>query len=249
MLKRAFQVAKVEDRAITRLSAHASLDEADRARIVDATAGAVFIPARTELASETTSPCAPRLLLNGWIAQQRTLPDGRRQIVGFTLPGELFGRFGDRPNVSLSARVTVTDVLACAAPPASKGSGLERAYKGERLAGRLQLVDQITRLGRMDAKEKLCDFLLDIWERLVVSGEASGASFDMPLTQECLSDALGISPVHFNRTLQSCRRDREISWVDGRVTIADPCALAQRVGRKPFRLFPLFQKEMSAGGI
>ena len=249
MLKRAFRVAKVEDRAITRLNAHASLDEGDRARIIDAAADAILIPARTELASEITSPCVPRLLLNGWIAQQRTLPDGRRQIVGFTLPGELFGRSGDRQNVALSTRVTVTDVLACAAPPASKGSGLEQAYKGERMAARLQLVDQITRLGRMDAKEKLCDFLLDIWERLVVSGEASGASFDMPLTQECLSDALGISPVHFNRTLQSCRRDREISWKDGRVTITDPSALAQRIGRKPFRLFPHVRDEMGTGEI
>lgn len=243
MLKRAFQVVNPEDRALARLSAHASLAESDRARIVNAAADARFFPARTELAAETTSPCAPKLLLNGWVARQRMLPDGRRQIVGFSLPGELIGRTEDHQDVALSTQITVTDVLTCTAPPALKGTGLEGAYKRERLVARLHLVDQIIRLGRMDAQEKLCDFLLDIWERLVVSGEATGASFEMPLTQECVSDALGISPVHLNRTLQSCRRDGDISWRDGLVTITNPGALARRIGRKSFRLFPDFRRE------
>ena len=57
--------------------------------------------------------------------------------------------------------------------------------------------------------------------RLKGAGLADGASFEMPLTQELIGDALGLTTVHVNRTLRALREDGLIA-IDGRVvTILD----------------------------
>jgi hypothetical protein len=45
--------------------------------------------------------------------------------------------------------------------------------------------------------------------------------FSLPLTQEVLADALGLSIVHVNRTLQQIRRDGMLEFRGGSVTILD----------------------------
>lgn len=231
-LKRAFEVAKSEDRVVRRFQSFVPLDSGDIDRLSKAAAGARLFPPRTELARERGEPCRPSLLLRGWIGHQRILPDGRRQIVGFTLAGEMFGRSWTCQDVALTTQVALTDILVCPAPVAMNGTRLREAYRKERLYQRLQLIDGVTRLGRMDAKERVCHFLLEILERLQLSGGADDNGFDMPLTQECFADAVGLTPVHLNRTIQACRRAGDLSWKNGQVRIHDPAALARSLGRK-----------------
>lgn len=238
MLSRSYPVTKPEQAAIRRLSSLARLTDADLHRIEKAAADARYFPARTEIVCEGGEPARPTLLLRGWVTHQRILPDGRRQIVGFTLPGELFGRSWSCQDCALTSQVALDNVVLCTAPEAEEGSGLLQAYEHERLAYRLHLIDNVTRLGRMDARERVCDMLLELLERLQRSGEADGNSFSMPLTQECFSDALGLTPVHLNRTLQACRRSGDLSWRSGRVTLHHPAGLARALGRKRHRLKP-----------
>lgn len=236
MLSRTYAIAQPEQAAVRRLGSLARLTETDLRKIADAAADARYFPARTEIVREGAEPARPTLLLRGWVAHQRILPDGRRQIVGFTLAGELFGRSWSCQDCALTSQVALDNVGLCTAPEAEPGSGLSLAYEKERLAHRLQLIDNVTRLGRMDARERVCDLLLELLERLQRSGEAEGNTFAMPLTQECFADALGLTPVHLNRTLQACRRSGDLSWRSGRVTLHDPAALARNLGRKRNRL-------------
>ncbi|MBM0169913.1 helix-turn-helix domain-containing protein [Altererythrobacter sp. C41] len=236
MLSRSYAIAQPEQAAVRRLGSLARLSESELRRIADAAAQARYFPARTEIVREGAEPARPTLLLRGWVAHQRILPDGRRQIVGFTLAGELFGRSWSCQHSALTSQVALDNVVLCTAPEAEHGSGLSLAYDKERLAHRLQLIDNVTRLGRMDARERVCDLLLELLERLQRSGEAEGNTFAMPLTQECFADALGLTPVHLNRTLQACRRSGDLSWRSGRVTLHDPAGLARNLGRKRNRL-------------
>lgn len=236
MLKRTCATSRPEQAAVRRLSSLARLTEHDLHKIEQAAADAHFLPARTEIVREGAEPAKPTLLLRGWVAQQRILPDGRRQIAGFTLAGELFGRNWSCQERALTSQVALDDIVLCAAPEAQPGSGLFEAYEKERLAHRLQLIDNVTRLGRMDARERVCDLLLELLERLQRSGEAEGNTFAMPLTQECFADALGLTPVHLNRTLQACRRSGDLSWRSGKVTLHDPTGLARSLGRRSNRL-------------
>lgn len=58
----------------------------------------------------------------------------------------------------------------------------------------------------------------------------------MPLTQEILGDALGLTAVHINRMLQNARRAGLLEVTGGRVQLYDPLALAGQIGREPVRV-------------
>jgi CRP-like cAMP-binding protein len=87
------------------------------------------------------------------------------------------------------------------------------------------LLQQIARLGRQTAHERLAHLLLELNFRLGQRGLAAGGALDMPLTQENLADALGLSVVHVNRTLQQMRRENVIELARGRLRLLDIAAL------------------------
>ena len=89
-------------------------------------------------------------------------------------------------------------------------------------ADEINLRDQIVRLGRQTAYERLVHLVLEFHHRLEAIGMVDGDSFSLPLTQEILADALGLSVVHINRTLQQVRRDRLLDMRGGQVTLRQP---------------------------
>ena len=66
---------------------------------------------------------------------------------------------------------------------------------------------QVIDIGRRSALERVAHFMLELHERLQIIGMAEGGSFPMPLTQELIGDALGLSVPHVNRTLRQLRAD------------------------------------------
>ena len=81
-------------------------------------------------------------------------------------------------------------------------------------------------VGRRSALERVAHFLLELLTRLQAIGLADERSYRMPLTQELIGDALGLSVPHVNRTLRQLREDGLVS-IDGQmVVIRDIEALA-----------------------
>jgi hypothetical protein len=68
--------------------------------------------------------------------------------------------------------------------------------------------------------------LLELFVRLKSTGQTDGQSFAMPLTQELIGDAVGLTAVHVNRTLRALREDRLIEISNRCVKIVDFDALA-----------------------
>jgi len=89
------------------------------------------------------------------------------------------------------------------------------------------LVNQVVRLGRQSAYERLIHLLLEFHDRLKARDAVEDGSFVMPFTQEVLSDALGLSTVHTNRTLQQLRREHLIETHAATVRLVDPLLLAE----------------------
>src|SRR5262249_10318746 len=81
--------------------------------------------------------------------------------------------------------------------------------------------------GRLTAYERVAHLLLELFHRLRPVGFTQGNRYLLPLTQEMLADALGLSVVHTNRTLQQLRRDRLIELNSSAVNILQPEALAE----------------------
>ena len=63
----------------------------------------------------------------------------------------------------------------------------------------------IVGMGRRSALEQLAHLICELYVRLEVLGQVDGATFDLPLTQTDLGDALGLSLVHINRTVRELR--------------------------------------------
>jgi Crp-like helix-turn-helix domain len=76
------------------------------------------------------------------------------------------------------------------------------------------------------AYERVSHMLLELFFRLKTVGLTDGMSFHMPLTQELIGDALGLTTIHVNRTLRLLREDHLIDVVGKRVTIRDFEALS-----------------------
>ncbi|MNE21670.1 Nitrogen fixation regulation protein FixK [compost metagenome] len=100
-------------------------------------------------------------------------------------------------------------------------AGLQKALAVVRRNEEACLLDHVVRLGRQSAHERTAHFLLEWRQRCRLAGLADGERLPMPLTQEVLSDALGLSIVHLNRTLQHMRREHLIEMKRGWVDLLD----------------------------
>jgi CRP-like cAMP-binding protein len=85
----------------------------------------------------------------------------------------------------------------------------------------------IVNVGQRPATSRLAHTVVELRRRLAVTGRAAGDTFEMPLTQEQIGEALGITPVHANRVIKQLREERIIDISRGRVVVLDEAKLAE----------------------
>ncbi len=219
--------------AVCRLAALAPLDDEAILALERSIGAATTDAARSELMTHGGPIPAPLIVAEGWAARIRVLPDGRRQVLSFLLPGELLGLCYHRRPLAVSSVVAISPVRTCRAPDAAQHPALAQAYGVSRALEEAYLLAQITRLGRLTAIERLGDVILELRERLAMAGLVRDGAFEMPVTQEMLADVLGLTPVHVNRMVQQARRRGWFEWQARRVRVSDPDALAVAIGRVP----------------
>lgn len=169
------------------------------------------------------NPSQLRVLASGVAGEARVLADGRRQILALRLPGDTLTPSAGEVLVALT-RTRVADGAGLAASLTDASAAFQPLRRAWAMASRTDqaiLRDQVVRLGRMSAFERMSHMLLEMHERLAQVGLAGEASFHMPLTQEMVSDVIGLSVVHLNRTLQTLRREGLVTSRQGYVTLVD----------------------------
>lgn len=158
------------------------------------------------------------IIRSGWAARTKTLSDGRRQILSFTLPGDFVGLHINFRRVAAYGVVAITDMEVAILEP---NRILEVHQKYPILAAGLSwttvreynvLGEQAVRLGRRSALERMAHLILELWYRLKLIGAAHGTEISFPLTQAQMADTLGLSLVHINRTFLSLRKQGVISY-------------------------------------
>ncbi len=176
-------------------------------------------------------------VVEGWLYLSKLLEDGRRQITQIALPGDFIGYQANlaRP-MDHSAR-TLTPVRLCVFP---RDKFLEFIRAHPELAIRLTWMianygelgrDRLLSVGRQTALERVAHFLLELFYRVRLRDpEPLGTSIKMPLTQEHIGDALGLTSVHVNRMLRELREANLVHVVDQTLTILDPDGLAEIAG-------------------
>lgn len=169
---------------------------------------------------------------DGWLVRYKILHKGGRQIIDLVLPGDIFGLQACLFKRSLHSIATVTPATLTVVPCERIDRAFERNpdlslamfLSATREAARL--AEHLTDAGRRSAYERLGHLILELFVRLRTVGLTSGMSFHLPLTQELIGDALGLTTIHVNRTLQRLRQDNLIALEARRVTILDFKALS-----------------------
>jgi CRP-like cAMP-binding protein len=200
---------------IRRLAGLAALDVRDRA-LLNSLGGCEAFPIRAEMLTEGAAIRRPLAIAGGWACELRMLPDGRRQILGFCVPGDVVGLVRRARAVAISSVMALTAVEAADVSPLAAvfdgavdgHAALRTALQAAEALDRAYLVNHAVRLGRQTAYERMAHLFLELNERLAAVGLARDGHFTLPLTQEVLADALGLSIVHVNRTLQQLRREK-----------------------------------------
>lgn len=172
---------------------------------------------------------------DGWLARYKILHKGSRQIIDFVLPGQIFGMPACLFRRAPYSVLTITEATVSAIPL----DMLDDVFRNDPALAKTLfwtvanqaaiLGEHLIDTGRRSAYERVSHLLLELFVRLNhgrLSGAAEDMTFSIPLTQELIADALGLTTVHVSRTLRALREDRLIA-MDGRsITIVDFDALS-----------------------
>lgn len=202
-------------------------ESAIRASVADTRAVApdeIFVRSGEELTSSS-------ILLSGWMARSKDLPSGERQVTELHIPGDFVDLHGftlkrlDHDVTTLSDCVVATVPHERLLEITTKFPHLARVYWFQTNVDAAIHREWALSLGQRSAISRMASLFCELHARLRVVGRTSGNGYDFPLTQRELSECLGLTVVHANRTLQELRR-RGLVEVENRfVRIVDRSGL------------------------
>ena len=203
----------------------------------------VALPSRSvqmgsDLVREGDSADAISFVTSGWVCRYKTTQSGSRQIVALSVPGDaanLDSVMFRRPDYGVRALTAATIVSI----PRERMFALEAVHVGiAKSIAWLAVVENAILsqwalcLGRKSARERLGHLLCELNARLT-RGVENNRVFDLPLTQDHLADALGLTNVHVNRTMQHLRADGLVSNVGRAITLPDLVRLRREADFHP----------------
>ncbi|RAK58152.1 Crp/Fnr family transcriptional regulator [Phenylobacterium deserti] len=221
------------DLLVRKLAARDVVPEDEQQALRAAATETVPYAAGEEVVREGERQTVSRLLVSGLIARVKLLDDGRRQITELHIPGD----FVDLHSFLLKRLdhdvIAVTPARLVSYPHEGLRKITEQWPHLTRLLWLSTTLDGaghrewIVSAGRRTAAEHVghlfCEFLL----RYEVVGLGDRRRCPLPLTQQQLADACGLTPVHVNRVLQELRHEGLLEWRAGELTVPDFDRLAQ----------------------
>ncbi len=211
--------------SFTRLSAE------DRRTLEDVHYTEHGLGAREDVSQEDDVPGVVNLILEGWACRYKQLEDGRRQIIALFLPGDMCDPYVFLFRTMDQSIGTLTPVrFARIAKQTIRGITARSQNLAEALWWDMMVSTEIQRewtvsLGCRTATERLAHLFCELAVRLSLVGLRNGRDYEFPLTQADLGEAVGLSTVHVNRTIQDLRSLGLISLKGRLLTILDEEAL------------------------
>ena len=195
------------------LMLHRKLSEADQQAVLALPVRIRMLDAAQYLVREGAMPTSCSVLLDGYAFRQKVTGDGSRQILAVCIPGDavdlqnMFLNIADH-SVQMLTRGMVGDIRR----EDLQELVLSRSEVGAAIIQMTLIEASILRewvvnVGRRDARERLAHLLCEFAVRLENRGLAKPGGFELPMTQEQLADATGLTPVHVNRVLKSLEAD------------------------------------------
>ncbi len=204
----------------------------DEERAIRAAVGEIrAIPADQVLIRTGEELSSSMLLLDGWLARSKDLPGGERQVTELHVAGD----FADLHGFTLKRLdhdvSTLSDCKIAMVPHEQiqelieKFPRLGRIYWfSTNMDGAIQRELSLS-LGQRSAISRMAHLFCELYVRLDVVNKTSSSGYAFPLTQRELSECLGLTVVHANRTLQELRRRGLVELENRRLKILDRTGL------------------------
>lgn len=194
-LRRRFEISSEEERVVRDLFAEIRRVPADE----------VIVHAGEELNVSL-------LLVEGWLARTKDLAGGERQVTELHVPGD----FADLHGFALKRLdhdvATMSDCRIAVAPHEKIREMIEKHPRLGRIYWFVTNLDAAIQreltlsLGQRSAISRMAHLFCELYARLNVVARSRDDGYEFPLTQRELSECLGLTVVHANRTLQELRR-------------------------------------------
>jgi CRP-like cAMP-binding protein len=231
-----------------KLEARDDLPPQERQALLDASGEIRQVKAGTDFIREGDRPDQSILLARGLTARYNIVRDGGRQITACHIDGD----FVDLPGFLLKTMDhgvrAMTDCLLVTFPHGNLARITEQYPHLTRLLWLTTLLDAaihrqwLVVKGRLSSTDHMAHLFCEHLVRARVVGLERAGEFPFAITQTDLADAMGISAVHVNRTLQELRAKNLVQWEHGRLKVLDEPSLRRlgqfdetflHVGREP----------------
>lgn len=173
------------------------------------------------------------VLCAGWAFRYFQFADGRRQILQFLLPGDVVSPATIFEGSYLFSAKALTEVVI---------AGFLRSEVRERCATRAGVQTVIAKcgvaetrdaaelatvLGRCSAEERIAYLLLRLMRRIAAGSVIRDESYPLPLRQQHVADAVGLTAVHVSRIFSLFRERGILMLSDGVLKVMDRPRLEQ----------------------
>lgn len=168
------------------------------------------------------------VMLSGFAMRHKIVAGGQRQILSVQMKGELV----DLQNSLLKTSDHSVQMLTRGTVAMIPSAEIQRIAFERPAVGKAMWIDTlvdgsifrewVANIGRRDARTRIAHLLCELSLRLKVAGLGEQDNYEMPLTQEQVADATGLTPVHVNRSIKSLEAEKLIERSSPRsITIGD----------------------------
>jgi len=174
---------------------------------------------------------------SGFFKTVQTLEDGRDQVTGFHMAGEIMGMDGIGPEEHGNSAVALEDSEVCVIPYSrleSLGRDMHLLHRQFHKVMSREIVQEqsvMLLLGTMRAEERLAAFLLNLSQRFTARGY-SASEFNLRMTREEIGSYLGLKLETVSRAFSKFQEDGVISVHQKHICILDVGGLKRCMTRK-----------------
>lgn len=204
-----------------------ALDQSDRAALLSLPHRQQRIEPAVYIVREGERPQRSCAILSGFAYRHKVTVEGARQIVSVHIPGDFIDLDGALLDIADHNVQALTRCEVAFIPR----DAIRRLMLTHPRIGVAMWVDTlidasvyrewVVNVGRRDARSRIAHLLCEFARRLEVVGLVEEYRYELPMTQEQVADATGLTPVHVNRILQALARDGLIERTKRFIAIPD----------------------------
>jgi CRP-like cAMP-binding protein len=210
-----------------RLERYGPLSEGARSALQNIPMTHKALESGSYIVREADAPSLCAVLLSGFAYRQKVTGRGDRQILALCIPGDIV----DLENLYLDLADHSVQMLTWGEVLLFPRAALQSAAETQRTIGRAISIqtaidasilrEWLTNVGQRGAKVRIAHLLCEFGMRLAEGAPTGDVAYELPMNQEHLGDALGLTAVHLNRMLRQLADEGLVTWTKRSIHVHD----------------------------